>query len=122
MPIVSYFGKQPRVNLSGSVDERVVVPIAGEARYAQFCLPPFEQICGRTITYPDHTSADSRPESNGGSWKIILDAVENLKEALRFLSANGSFAITQIGRVEREDICIHGSRLPSGSWVDSPAA
>ncbi len=92
-----------RLGIGGVLEEQVVVPADGDAFYALFCLPNFDQICGRTITYPDKSSAVYRLVLSAGGWKITMDAVENLKEVTKFLAANGGFAVTQIGRLEKED-------------------
>jgi hypothetical protein len=89
--------------LSGPLATRVVRPADGEASYALFWLPNFDQVSGGIIRYPDGSCAVHRLALKGGGWKVALDAVAGLKEVTSFLSANGGYGVTQVGRLERED-------------------
>jgi hypothetical protein len=99
----SYGPEGQKMSLAGIIGERVIRPADADASYVLFFLPNFEHLCGRSITYPDGSSAVYRLVLSGEGWRITLDAVEKAKEIEQFLAANSGIAITQVGRLERED-------------------
>jgi hypothetical protein len=90
-------------SLHGIIGERVVRPADADAGYALFLLPNFDQPLGDPVAYPDGGRSVHRLTLQGGGWKIVLDAVDNYKTVRESLDANSGFAITQVGRLERND-------------------
>lgn len=87
----------------GTVNAQVVRPHDGQARYAVFLLPNFEDMKGSAIAYPDGSLRAARLILHAGGWKITLDETSDFDEARKSLKSNSGFAVTHIGRVERED-------------------
>jgi hypothetical protein len=90
-------------NLSGVIGERVVRSTGASATYAVFAVPNFDQPMGKPIAYPDRSSRAHRLTLSGGGWKVTLDAADNFKEAVKRLDASSGFAVTQVGKLEKDD-------------------
>jgi len=90
-------------NMSGVIAQRVIRPRDAFVSSALFLLPNFDAPLGRGLLYPDRSERAARLVLAGAGWLVTLDEVANAKDVKSTLSANSGFAITQIGRLERED-------------------
>ena len=92
-----------KASLTGIITQRVIRPKDHAASYALFLLPNFEAPSGQAVARPRNGWRAARLVLAAGGWKITLDNVENDKAVKESLDAGSGFAITQIGRLERDD-------------------
>ncbi len=89
--------------LTGRIEQRVIRSTGSAADHALFVVPNFNQPMGAPIAYPGQSSRTHRLTLRGGGWEITLDAVDHFNEVVEFLDANSGFAVTQVGKLKRED-------------------
>lgn len=90
--------------VAGVVGERVVHAKDAPASYALFLLPNLESVrASVVIDYPKGTISASRNVLRGGGWIVTIDEVEKQRDVLKMLNQASGFAVTHIGRIERDD-------------------
>lgn len=92
-----------RAAASGVVNSSVLQPADGEVSWVLFLLPNFEAPLGRGLRYGDGSQRAARLALAGGGWTITLDQLPDHKGRVETLNAASGFAVTQVGRLERED-------------------
>src|SRR5215216_881943 len=90
-------------------------PIDGFADQVAFHLPNFYEYKGEFIRSSDMTRAwRGRLVLRHGLWSIYLDALPDAGQVRKLLEADGGFALTNIGSIQRED----GARFALTEAVD----
>lgn len=90
-------------SMSGFVVEQVIRPADGAVRHVMFLLPNFQPLLGRPTRYPDGSCHANRLTLRGDGWVITLDAVDDQEGIKMFLDSHSGFAISHVGRLEKED-------------------
>ena len=71
--------------------------------YATFLLPNVDPPIGSGVRYPGRGQAAARTVLNGSGWRVTLDWAEYDRGSIDFLRGNSGYAVTMVGRAERED-------------------
>ena len=88
---------------SGSIEKNLGSPGKAMAKYATFLIPNFTQPMGRCALYPGGQITAGRLGLKGGGWSITSDMIRDYHQVEIHIKANSGYAITQVGRIERED-------------------
>jgi hypothetical protein len=92
-----------KFSMEGIVAQNVIRPEDSKASYAVFMIPNLESPSGDTVFTPPNRRRAARLNLAAGGWKITLDRVENYDSVVDSLRVNSGFAVTQIGRLERDN-------------------
>ncbi|MBN9120355.1 MAG: hypothetical protein J0I06_14555 [Planctomycetes bacterium] len=92
-----------KAGLSGLIRGQVIRQTDPAVAHVLFLLPNFEAPVGKAVELPMNGWRAARLSLIGAGWKITLDDVEQLKDVAAVLQRSSGYAITQIGRLERED-------------------
>ena len=71
--------------------------------YATFLLPNVDPPIGSGVRYPGRGQAAARTVLNGSGWRMTLDWAEYDRGSIDFLRANSGYAVTMVGRAERDN-------------------
>jgi hypothetical protein len=102
------FGGSNGINLSGRTQKPIVQGTDRDLVYVIFHLVNFHNLigCQKTLLKKDSgglSSSLNRISFEVESWKITLDRLETAKDTVEQLQAQGGFAITHIGKLEKID-------------------
>lgn len=88
---------------SGLLSAQVIRPCPSDVAYVVFAIVNLSPGWGTGIRFADGGACAARREFRASGWKITVDQVQDASERHKFLKSNSGFAITHVGRVERED-------------------
>jgi hypothetical protein len=91
-----------KAKLSGIIAERVIRPKDGAASYGSFHVANFEDVRGRPVAEGKGWRC-ARTLLKAAGWCITLDEVRDFRQKKEELRLVSGFAVTHIGRLEKED-------------------
>jgi hypothetical protein len=98
-------GKQAGNKVSGRITEPVVQGSGESLAYVMFHIVNFSEFIGSpTRSNKDHIGYKTNRinfEISEENWKLTLDNLQSISECSKELKANGGFAVTHVGKLER---------------------